>query len=966
MPSITRRSPIQSRASEIAEGLGALLIITLILVGGPLLLIHFMGWPLPRHIPTLAALKTAATSKIPPMFWPKAMFTIAWVAWFYFVFCIATSIFDVIAFRRRGTWRHAGGATSMAALISAIILLGTIRAVAPTSTAAPMPAISLVADATSATTGAATTSAEPTLSTPTRDVEVAGTIHEVVRGDCLWELAITYYGDGEKWPLIFNANVGVTQPDGLALQTGHWILPGWNLTIPDTTTAPILIPTPVHTNDTTPGSENPAMTSVLASPTASGTASATATTSATAAPTTTATPTITAPATAEVPRPNAPVTVPTAEIPKTLTAPLPGPVSPPSTALSPADSTPAGSTSATSPSNHDAARDQGGGVDLKLPAIVIGGLGVLSTAVIARSLRKKRRRARISLRPGEMIAASSSSIRDLEMALASLINTPAVDWLDLAMRHLTQTDSLNPGSVPPVRLIRVGEHGVDLILGKAAGVAPGAFQEGEDGWAWSLPATTDLGLLAGTAMCAAWYCALVPVGVDEDGQTYLAPIEPDTVLSVTGPGAHDVVAAMTLTSTSWSWADHVTVTTDPHIAREAVNENLGDRSRQRDRVLYVGSPSDLSVEIVRKIGILSTDGTPATDLAVHCDADGTVEIVPTQLRLLACRLTPEADVSIQEAIETAETPPSMNIPEHQVLIGGTYDREGRNTQPPLFVVAPSPASTNPVTPELELRLLTNPPTINGVADPSVLVKTRARQFELIALLGLSGGLRKEKIRAAIYGTESSVDNITRLASLTRKSLGSDPNGQPYLPEATLDGVQGILSLSPKVTTDLTRMCVAVGEATLAEPREAMSLYESALDLIDNTPGVRIDYPWNWWSHYATLAEKAAVRAATGLATLTIDYDGDLEVARGGIYKARALAPYAEELYCASIELAGAAGNLSWAQREWEALHRMLDDLYPGKGPSPETEAAYQAVMQPSRSIEDDLELSPESLATSVR
>ena len=71
-----------------------------------------------------------------------------------------------------------------------------------------------------------------------------------------------------------------------------------------------------------------------------------------------------------------------------------------------------------------------------------------------------------------MIAASSAPIRDLESALAALIENPAVDWLDLAMRHLTQISDDHPGAVPPIRLVRVGADGVDLILAEAAGCRP--------------------------------------------------------------------------------------------------------------------------------------------------------------------------------------------------------------------------------------------------------------------------------------------------------------------------------------------------------------------------------------------------------------------------------------------------------------------------------------------------------------
>ena len=115
--------------------------------------------------------------------------------------------------------------------------------------------------------------------------------------------------------------------------------------------------------------------------------------------------------------------------------------------------------------------DQQGG-NRELPAVVIGGLGLLAAGVIARSLRRRRRIARVRLRPGEMIAASSAPIRDLESALAALTENAAVDWLDLTMRHLSQISDQHPGAIPTIRLVRVGADGIDLFLAEAAGVAP--------------------------------------------------------------------------------------------------------------------------------------------------------------------------------------------------------------------------------------------------------------------------------------------------------------------------------------------------------------------------------------------------------------------------------------------------------------------------------------------------------------
>jgi nucleoid-associated protein YgaU len=58
-------------------------------------------------------------------------------------------------------------------------------------------------------------------------------LYHVQRGDSLWTIAQRLYGDGEKESLLFDANVGLVQPDGRALTRHGVIYPDWVLRVPE-------------------------------------------------------------------------------------------------------------------------------------------------------------------------------------------------------------------------------------------------------------------------------------------------------------------------------------------------------------------------------------------------------------------------------------------------------------------------------------------------------------------------------------------------------------------------------------------------------------------------------------------------------------------------------------------------------------------------------------------------------------
>lgn len=61
--------------------------------------------------------------------------------------------------------------------------------------------------------------------------------HIVKYGDCLWNIAKKYYGDGAKWKIIYEANEEIIESTAKARgrkssSNGHWIYIGTKLTIP--------------------------------------------------------------------------------------------------------------------------------------------------------------------------------------------------------------------------------------------------------------------------------------------------------------------------------------------------------------------------------------------------------------------------------------------------------------------------------------------------------------------------------------------------------------------------------------------------------------------------------------------------------------------------------------------------------------------------------------------------------------
>jgi hypothetical protein len=236
----------RTRASEIARGTGAVVLLTAIVVGPPLLLARLIGWPLPSSVNLGDIQDALGGATISDEVLLKALAVACWLAWAYTLTCVVA---ESLAWRRGRVARAIplGGFVQpiLGRLVVAVgLLAATVRPPAPGTTALPAPTLAVAVEpAVAVLPTPANAPAEPP--PPTCVVQ---------RRDSLWVLAERHLGDGLRWREIYDLNRGLPQPGGRTLDNPNLIIPGWSLTLPadavgpappaapDTAAAPIPAP----------------------------------------------------------------------------------------------------------------------------------------------------------------------------------------------------------------------------------------------------------------------------------------------------------------------------------------------------------------------------------------------------------------------------------------------------------------------------------------------------------------------------------------------------------------------------------------------------------------------------------------------------------------------------------------------------------------------------------------------------
>ena len=260
---------IVTGVGRLLRGLLAVAMLAALLAGLPWALVHFIGWPLPHHIPTLPEIQTVLLSPMTTQFLLDLLACVLWLLWAKFtadvVACMPGAICDAlhaVSWPQHDAWQRTGPLHTIAGLLVGAIVfslvghrsasgpgLAVIAAVptppAATGPLAPGPSARTVSFVDSSGDFRAVI-ALPSMADADTPAVNAAPDTEIVRlpsngiYDSLSRIAGRRLGDQGQWPTIWALNKGSMMADGRIFTNPNLIRPGWVLRLP-----PSSVPAPV-------------------------------------------------------------------------------------------------------------------------------------------------------------------------------------------------------------------------------------------------------------------------------------------------------------------------------------------------------------------------------------------------------------------------------------------------------------------------------------------------------------------------------------------------------------------------------------------------------------------------------------------------------------------------------------------------------------------------------------------------
>ncbi len=264
-----------SRGREISLGVAGAIGLLLLVIGIPVALALFVGYPLPRSAPSSDWLTVAISATLII----KILACVVWLVWAHFVVCLLAEWRAIRRGRIPGHVALGGGSQMLARRLvaAALLLAGAATAfsqVSGTSTSANAPIVSSVHQGVVARAATAPTAVAPVQAEPNSSAEAAAPVKYYVvqpphgrRYDSLWDIADRTLKDPLRYKEIFALNHDRVQADGRKLVDANLIQPGWQLHLPADASGPGVHSTPGYAPSAAPtGAPAPSMPAAPAAP----------------------------------------------------------------------------------------------------------------------------------------------------------------------------------------------------------------------------------------------------------------------------------------------------------------------------------------------------------------------------------------------------------------------------------------------------------------------------------------------------------------------------------------------------------------------------------------------------------------------------------------------------------------------------------------------------------------------------